>query len=99
MSRWVNIHYRIISAIGIKVKSYYAFRLKITYTIGRNKPTKRGIIISALQIIEGKLTIPIITPVTYRIDVSDIQHFRADFTTARIVYFVIAPSIVFVATL
>ena len=81
MSRWVNIHYRIISAIGIKVKSYYAFRLKITYTIGRNKPTKRGIIITALQIVERKLFIPIIATVAYGVDVPYIDNFRANFTT------------------
>ena len=73
VSAVINSVYRIISAIREQVQPLRGFaRTEVGRIIRRNKSANRRIIVSALQIIESRLAVVVVSAVTYRIYYTDV---------------------------
>ena len=63
----INIHHRVIQAIGIQVEAVYRLRIEIVYAIRAYKPAGFGVVPASFQIIQHYCRVVIIPAVAERI--------------------------------
>ena len=72
MPAWVNIIYRIITAVSVKIKSVGIFGINILGAIRRDKSTPLRVVIACVEVVELSSPIVVISSVSYGIGVCDV---------------------------
>ena len=72
----INIHNRVVQAIGIQIKPTNRFRIQIFNTSNRHKPAGFRIVISRLKEIQLRFRIIVIRTVSERIKIADMVYIR-----------------------
>lgn len=62
----VNIHYRIIAAISVEVKSVEGFRFYAFNVVGVDESAERRVVVAALQTVEARIAIEVVAAVMER---------------------------------
>ena len=90
MSRWINPHDRVILTICEHIGAEETVGVSDGEGIRIDEPAVCGVVVPALEVVEARLTVVIVTTVTQGIDVPD-EGGRSILRAFVIVYGVVAP--------
>ena len=90
MSRWINPHDRVILTIREHIGAEEAVGVGGGEGVGVNEPAVGEVIVPALEVVEARFAVVIVTTVTQGIDVPD-EGGRSILRAFVIVYGVVAP--------
>ena len=71
----IDVHYGVVAAISVKVKSVYALGICVGYAVYRDESARGKIIIPRLQLVQTDLGIKVVSAVAYGIYVTDVRSF------------------------
>lgn len=90
MSRWINPHDRLILTICEHIGAEEAVGVGGSEGVGVNEPAVRKVVVPALEVVEARFAVVIVTTVTQGIDVPDEGGIRGLFAVSTM-YGVVAP--------
>ena len=90
MSRWINPHDRVILTICEHIGAEEAVGVGGSEGVGVNEPAARKVVVPALEVVEARFAVVVVTAVTQGIDVPD-EGGRSILHTFVIVHGVVAP--------
>ena len=95
MSRWINPHDRVILTICEHIGAEKAVGVGGSEGVGVNEPAARKVVVPALEVVEARFAVVVVTAVTQGIDVPDEAGLR-NLRAFVIVHGIVAPRAVVV---
>ena len=60
----VNIHYRVVEAVGVEVEAVDCFGIKVAYVVGVDETSRFGVVVSGLQVVQLHVFVEVVATVT-----------------------------------
>ena len=93
MSRFIRVHHRVITTVGIQIESVDGIRFEIVDGVSVEETTGFGVVEAGFEVVEAGVYVVVIRAITEGVDVADMGHI-GNFCTVCTKDFALAPRVV-----